>query len=124
VLDVKHIAMARSIAPGGLLPGAQALSCIGNRIFRIQPLLGGVKQMHAPGIGIAALRLYQKIAIRRRRIDTGKHGHRAMEKLVLQAYTNARQVLAEVDGLSQARHRLKHMVNGAHAGRHDQHGHA
>src|ERR1700677_3871157 len=31
-LDVKDIAMARRGAPGGLLPGAQALPGVGNRI--------------------------------------------------------------------------------------------
>jgi hypothetical protein len=55
-LNVKDIAMARHAAPGGLLPGAQALPGVGNRIVRLQPLLGGVKQVHAPGVGVTMLR--------------------------------------------------------------------
>ena len=43
--DVKDIAMTRRIAPGGLLPGAQALPGIGDRIIGVQSLLGGVEQM-------------------------------------------------------------------------------
>ena len=43
--DVKDVAMARRVAPGGLLPGAQALPGIGDRIIGVQSLLGGVEQM-------------------------------------------------------------------------------
>jgi hypothetical protein len=47
VLDVKDIAMAGCVAPAGLLPDAQTLPRIGNRIVRIQSLPGGVEQKHA-----------------------------------------------------------------------------
>jgi len=36
-LDVKHVAMARRVAPGGPLPGAQTLPGIGDRIVGIEP---------------------------------------------------------------------------------------
>jgi hypothetical protein len=39
VLDVKHIAMAGRVTPGGLLPGAQALGRIGNGVVGREPLL-------------------------------------------------------------------------------------
>ncbi len=41
--DVKHIAMARCVVPGGLLPSAQALPSMGNCIVRFQSLPGSVK---------------------------------------------------------------------------------
>src|SRR5208282_2301595 len=41
--DVKHVAMARCIVPGGLLPSAQALPSIGNCIVGLQSLPGSVK---------------------------------------------------------------------------------
>jgi site-specific DNA recombinase len=50
---VEHVAMARRVAPGGPLPGAQALPGIGDRVVRIEPLVGGIQQMHAPGVGVA-----------------------------------------------------------------------
>jgi hypothetical protein len=43
VLDVKYIAMARRLTPRGLLPGAQALPRVGNRIVGFQPLAAGVQ---------------------------------------------------------------------------------
>ncbi len=89
VLDVEHIAMARRVAPGGPLPGAQALPRIGDRIVRIEPLLGGIQQMHAPGVGVATLLRSQEITIRRLGIDTGQHGRGTLEDLVMQAHTNA-----------------------------------
>ncbi len=89
MLDVEHIAMARRVAPGGPLPGAQALPRIGDRIVRIEPLLGGIQQMHAPGVGVATLLRSQEITIRRLGIDTGQHGRGTLEDLVMQAHTNA-----------------------------------
>ncbi len=88
-LDVKHIAVARRVAPGGPLPGAQALPGIGDRIVRIEPLLGGIQQMHAPGVGVAVALRRQQVAVGRRRIDTGQHGRGTVEDLVTQADTNA-----------------------------------
>ncbi len=41
--DVKHIAMARRVAPGSPLPSAQALPGVGNRAVRLQPLPGGIE---------------------------------------------------------------------------------
>ncbi len=89
VLDVKHIAMARRVAPGRLLPGAQALPGIGDRVVRIEPLLGGIQQMHAPGVGVPTLLCRQETAIRRRRIDASQHGRGTLEDLVMQAHPNA-----------------------------------
>jgi hypothetical protein len=62
-LDVKDIAMARRSAPGAFLPGEQALARVGNRIVRLQPLPGGVEQMHAPGVGVATLFRNQQIPV-------------------------------------------------------------
>ena len=42
-LDVKHVAVARRVAPGRLLPGAQALSCIGDRVVGPHLIENGVK---------------------------------------------------------------------------------
>src|SRR3954447_8674598 len=50
-LDVEHVAVARRVAPGCLLPGAQAPPGIGDGVIRPQPMLGGVEQVHAPGVG-------------------------------------------------------------------------
>jgi len=54
-----------------------------------QPLLGGVKQVHAPGVGIAMLLRGQEIARRRSGIDAGQHGCGTLEDLVVQAHPNA-----------------------------------
>ena len=40
-LDVEHVAVARRVAPGGPLPGAQALPGIGDHVVGIEPLRGG-----------------------------------------------------------------------------------
>jgi hypothetical protein len=117
VLDVKHIAMAGRVVPGGLLPGAQALPRIGNRIVRLQPLPGGVKQMHAPGVGVAMVRCRQQIAVSRLGIDPGQHRHCALEELIVQAHTNGGEVRFMVDDIRCPRGRLKHLVDGAHTHR-------
>jgi len=116
-LDVEHVAVARRVAPGGLLPGAQALPGIGDRIVRIEPLRGGIQQVHAPGVGVAVALRRQEIAIRRLGIDTGQHGRGALEDLVVQAHTNARQVLVVVDRARLPRGRLEHVVDAAQADR-------
>ena len=93
--NVKHIAVAwRAITPGGLLPGAQALPGIGDRVGRLQPPCAGVEQMHAAGIGVAMLFCDQKIAVRRRGIDASQNRCRALEDLIVQAHANTRQLLA------------------------------
>jgi len=69
------------------------LNHAGDCIVGPQSLLGGVEQVHAPGVGITTLLCRQEIAIRRRRIDAGQHGRGALEDLVVQAYPNAGQVL-------------------------------
>jgi len=107
--------VARRVAPGGLLPGAQALPRIGDRVVRIEPLLGSIQQMHAPGVGVPTLLRSQEIAIRRRRIDAGQHGHGTLEDLVMQAHPNAGQVLLPVDDARLQRGRLQHVVNSAQA---------
>lgn len=72
-LDVKHIAVARRITPGRLLPGAQALPGISDRMVRLQSPRGGVQQRHAPGVSVAMFRGREEIAVGRRGIDAGQH---------------------------------------------------
>ena len=55
-LDVEHVAVARRVAPGRLLPGAQTPTGISDGLIGPQPLLGGFEQVHAPGIRVATLR--------------------------------------------------------------------
>jgi len=62
---------------------------IGDRIVRIEPLLGGIQQMHAPGVRVTMLLRSEKIAIRRLGIDPGQHGRGTVEDLVMQADANA-----------------------------------
>src|SRR3982751_5703181 len=73
-LDVEHVAVARRLAPGRLLPGAQAPPGIGEGVVGPQPPLGGVEQVHAPGVGVTMPLRRQEIAVRRCRIDAGQHG--------------------------------------------------
>src|SRR4051812_5034881 len=89
-LDVEHVAVARRVAPGRLLPGAQAPPGIGNGVIRPQPPLRGVEQVHAPGVGITMLLRRQEVAVRRLGIDAGQHGRCTLEDLVVQAYADAR----------------------------------
>src|SRR4051794_37497905 len=51
-LNVEHVAMARRVTPGRLLPGAQAPPGISDGVVGPQPPLGGVEQVHAPGVGV------------------------------------------------------------------------
>src|SRR3954447_2806860 len=62
-LDVEHVAVARRVAPGRLLPGAQAPPRIGEGVIGPQPPLGGVEQVHAPGVGVTMLLRRQEIAV-------------------------------------------------------------
>lgn len=107
--------MTGHITPGRSLPGAQALSRISDGVVGPQPLRGGVEQVHAPGVGVSALRCDEQIAICRRRIDAGQHGCRTLEQLVVQADAYARQVLALVDDTRLPRCRLEHVVHAAEA---------
>jgi len=109
-LDVKHVAVARRVAPGGPLPGAQALPGIGDRVVGPQPLPSGVKQMCAPGVGVAVALRRQQVAIGRRRIDPGQHGRGTLEDLIVQAHPNAGQVLVAVNRARLPRGRLEHVV--------------
>src|SRR3954469_21683801 len=63
-LDVEHVAVARRVAPGRLLPGAQTPPGIGDGVIGPQPPLGGVEQVHAPGVGVTMLLRCQEIAVR------------------------------------------------------------
>ena len=58
--------MARELteAPGRPLPGPQALTRVGDRVVGPQPLLGGVEQVHAPGVRVATV-------LRRHVLDKG-----------------------------------------------------
>src|SRR5918912_2618627 len=64
-LDVEHVAVARRVAPGRLLPGAQAPPGIGDGVVGPQPPRGGVEQVHAPGVGITMLLRDQEVAVGR-----------------------------------------------------------
>ncbi len=119
-LDVEHVAMARRGAPGGLLPGAQALPRIGDRVVGPQPLLGGVEQVHAPSVGVTMLLRRQEIAVCRLGIDAGQHGRGTLEDLIVQAHPNAGQVLVVVDRARLPRGRLEHVVDAAQADGHTQ----
>jgi len=88
-LDVEHVAVARRVAPGGPLPGAQALPGIGDRVIGPQPLRGSVEQVHARSVGVTMLLRRQEIAVRRLGIDAGQHGRGALEDLIVQAHPNA-----------------------------------
>lgn len=112
-LNVKHIAMTALVAPGGLLSGAQSLTCIGDRVVGIQTLLRSVEQMNAPEVGVAMFGCGKQIAVGRPGVDTGKHWLAALEYFVVQADTNCRQVLIAVDDAGLLRSRLMHVVNGA-----------
>jgi hypothetical protein len=81
------------VTPGGLLPGAQALPGIGDRIVGLQPLLGSVEQMHTPGLGIAVLLRGQEVAIGRFGADAGQNRLSDVKKFIVQPCANARQVL-------------------------------
>jgi site-specific DNA recombinase len=114
---VEHVAVARRVAPGRLLPGAQAPPGIGDGVIGPQPPLGGVEQVHAPGVGVTMLLRRQEIAVRRLGVDAGQHGCCTLEDLVMQAHANARQVLLGVDRARLPRGRLEHVVDVAHADR-------
>jgi len=114
-LDVEYVAVAGRVAPGGPLPGAQALPGIGDRVVGTEPLRGGVEQVHAPGVGVTMPLRGEEVAVGRRRIDAGQHRRGALEDLVVQAHTNAGQVLVAVDRARLSRGRLEHVVDAAQA---------
>src|SRR5690349_3542471 len=64
-LDVEHVAVARRVTPGRLLPGTQAPPGIGDGLVGPQPPLGGVEQVHAPGVGVTMLLCHQEVAVGR-----------------------------------------------------------
>ena len=78
------------LTPGNPLPGAQALPGIGDGVLGPQPLRSSVEQVHAPGVGVAAVLCGEKITVGRRRIDAGQHGCCALKELVVQAHAYAR----------------------------------
>jgi ABC-type antimicrobial peptide transport system ATPase subunit len=53
MLDVKDAAVTEPVTPGTLLPGAQTLACIGDRVVGTQTLVENIAQINAPGIGVA-----------------------------------------------------------------------
>jgi hypothetical protein len=79
------------------LAGTQPGARVGDGVFGIEPLLGGVEQVHAPGVGVALLHALQEVAVRRGRINAGEDRLIALEDLVVQAHANARQILRAVD---------------------------
>ena len=106
--DVKDIAMAGRIGPGRFLPGAQPLPGIGDRIIGVQSLLGGVEQMHAPGVGVAVFLRGQKVAVSRFGADTSQNRLCAVEKFIEQPGANARQILRAVDHAGLLSCRVEH----------------
>ncbi len=81
--------MARRVAPGRPLPGAQALPGIGDRVIGLQPLRGGVEQVHAPGVRVATPLCCQNVAVGRVGIDAGQHRRGTLEELVMQTHPNS-----------------------------------
>jgi len=83
------------VSPQAAFCPARTLPGIGDRIVRIEPLLGGVQQMHASGVGVAMVLSVarqlssQQVAVGRVGIDTGQHGHGTVEDLIVQAHPNA-----------------------------------
>ena len=77
--------MARRVGPSGLLPGAQTLPGIGDRMIGLQPLLSDVEQMHTPGVGVTMILRGQKIAVSRRGTDASQNRLSALEKFIVQA---------------------------------------
>ena len=112
--------MARRVTPGGLLPGTQTLPRIGNRIVKIEPLLGGIKQMHAPSVSVAMLRRREQVAVGRPGTDAGQHRHCALEEFVVQADPNSGQILIPVDDSRFRRSRLEYVVGAVHTHRYAQ----
>ena len=66
----------------------------------------------------ATLRVRAAVALRN--VVGNKHRHRALEDLIMQAHTDAGQVLVVVDDLGLLRGRLQHVMNGADADGHAQ----
>ena len=62
----------------------------------------------------------QEIAVSRCGIDAGQHRLCALKDLIVQAHTNAGQVLVMVDDTRLPRGQLEHMMNGADADGHAQ----
>ena len=82
-----HIAVARLVAPGGDLARAQPGARVGPGVIAIEPLLGSVQQVHAPGVSVALLDALRQLAIGRSGIDAGQHRLLALEDLVVQTPT-------------------------------------
>ena len=97
VLDMKHIAVAGRVAPGGLLPGAQALRRIGNGVVGREPLLCRVQQVHAAGVGITPFLGSQQVTIGRVCTYASEHRVRGLGELIVQTHANARPILLAVD---------------------------
>ena len=53
--------MAGLVAPAGDLAGAQPGAGIGHRVVGVEPLLGSILQVHAPGVGVALLDALQEV---------------------------------------------------------------
>jgi hypothetical protein len=66
------------------------------------------------------LRRHQQIAVSRRGIDAGQHGLSIVEDLIVQAHTNAGQVLVAVENAGFLRDELKHLVDGTDTDRYAQ----
>ena len=87
--DVKDIAVARRVAPSGLLPGTQTLPGIGDRMIGLQPLLSDVEQVHTLGVSVTMILRGQQIAVRRCGTDASQNRLSAVEKFIVQANCNA-----------------------------------
>ena len=86
--NVEHVTVTGLVAPGSDLARAQPRARVGHRVVGIEPLLGGVQQVHAPGVGVALLDALQQRAVGRGGIDAGEHRLVALEYLVVQARAN------------------------------------
>jgi hypothetical protein len=66
------------------------------------------------------LRRHQQIAVSRRGIDAGQHRLSIVEDLIVQAHTNAGQVLVALEDAGFLRDELKHLVDGTDTDRYAQ----
>lgn len=120
MLNVEYIAVTGLVAPGRLLPGAQSLPRIGNRVVGIQTLQRSVEQMNAPGVGIAMFDRTKQVTIGRPGVDASQYMLGTLEDFVVQTDTNWRQVHTAVDCAGLPRRRSMDVVDGALADAHTQ----
>jgi hypothetical protein len=112
--DVKDIAMARRVAPGGLLPGTQTPARHRRPYNRGSAPAGQRRTDARPRYrGVTVVLRGQEIAIGRLGAEASQNRLSAVEELIVQPGSNARQVLRAVDHAGLLSGRVEHVVNGA-----------